>query len=253
MYRRNSSRAAGVAGSFACLALLALPAAARADTGYRVSGIDSFTLGGLDQRGVITYDGAERLTVEKRAGKLRFTAIVRYTRIDQGAKSTATGSFVEIVEPNGDTEDVQSDDPDFLTILNQPFSIQLDGEAQRALNQLKGAVPFDFPAPMVGASLRGTLRRSADGEIAGRRSIGLVFSAAGPLSGRLPGHPQALAGTMRLDGRAYYDVSTALLLALELTLEISGHVTGDVVAQPVTIVYRRSIRLDPHAVKEAPR
>jgi hypothetical protein len=224
-----------------------------ADSAYRVAGADSFTLGGLDQRGVITYDGVETLKSEHLGGKVKFSARVRYTRIDQGAKSLVTGSFVELMSPNGETEDAESSDPDFLTILNQPFSVQLDGAAMRALTQLRQAVPFDFPAPMVGASLRGTLQRTADGDIAGHKTIGLLFNAAGPLSGKLPGHPEALVGQMRLDGRAYYDTASDLLLALELTLEISGHVTGDVIAQPVTIVYRRSIRLDPHAVKEAPR
>lgn len=235
------------------LAMMLCTSPARADTGYRVSGVDSFALGNADQRGVITYDGVQILKVVKQGNRLRFTARVRYTRIDQGARSEATGSFVELVLPNGDTEDLEANDPDFLTILNQPFSVQLDGAAMRDLARLKSPVPFDFPAPMVGASLRGTLQRTADGEIAGRKSIGLVFSAAGPLSGRLPGHPQALQGTMRLDGRAYYDVENSVLLSLEMTLEIGGHVTGDVVAAPVTIVYRRSIRLDPSVVKEAQR
>jgi hypothetical protein len=134
-------------------------------------------------------------------------------------------------------------DPDYLTVLNQPFSVQLDAQTMRDLGHVKRPVPFDFPSPMTGAPLRGTLRRLPDAVVAGVRSMGIAFEAAGPLHGALPEKPTvALAGTIKMKGTAYYAYATALLVSLDATLAIDGNIDDSARRAPVSIVYSRSIR-----------
>jgi hypothetical protein len=45
-------------------------------------------------------------------------------------------------------------------------------------------------------------------------------------------------------GTAYYDIDTALLLALETTVTITGNVSNRSGKDPVTIVYARTIRAE---------
>jgi hypothetical protein len=220
---------------------------------YRVWGMDSFEVA-PDQRGVISYDGFQTLTSDRRGGATRFIAKADYTRIDQGARSARHAYFIQTVGDDGEVRDGDDNtDPDFLTILNQPFSVALDPPAMRELVRLAAPVPFDFPTPIVGASLRGELVRRPPGTIAGRPAVGLSFNAAGPMRGRLPGAAFSLDGQMRLAGQAFYDKTTLVLLSLEMTLEISGNISGASSPQPVKITYRRSIRYDPQAktLKEA--
>jgi hypothetical protein len=64
----------------------------------------------------------------------------------------------------------------------------------------------------------------------------------------------ALDGSIRMSGTAWYSTSTALLLALDATLTISGNLNARSASDPVTIVYRRTIRADgPAPVREAQR
>jgi hypothetical protein len=233
-------------------ALLASAVPASAGDRYSIQGLDSFTVGSDDQRGDIAYAGRETLVRERRGGVTRFTARARFERIDQGAKSMQTAVFVEDILADGSSRDVGSGDPDFLTILNQPFSVLLDRETMQALRSLKGAVPFDFPAPMVGASVRGRLKHAIDGRISGREAVGISFEAQGPMNGRLPGRAVQLSGTLKLQSRAYYDALSAMLLSMEMRLEIAGHIVGDADPQPVKIVYWRAIRIDPPAGPRSP-
>jgi hypothetical protein len=137
-------------------------------------------------------------------------------------------------------------DPEYLTILNQPFSVQLDTATMHDLHDLRSAVPFDFPSPMTGAVLHGTLRRLPDGALNGIRVLGVAFAARGPLNGALPNHPELLlGGTISMVGTAYYAYSDALLLSLDATLAIDGKVADHGAGDPVTIVYRRRIRSRP--------
>jgi hypothetical protein len=52
----------------------------------------------------------------------------------------------------------------------------------------------------------------------------------------------ALRGSIKMIGTAYYAYADALLLALDATLEIDGQVAGSGQSEPVTIVYKRTIR-----------
>jgi hypothetical protein len=69
------------------------------------------------------------------------------------------------------------------------------------------------------------------------------FEAAGPMQGELPDRPGlTLQGTISMRGTAYYDMSSALLLALQTTVTIEGSVSNRAGKDPVKIVYDRTIR-----------
>jgi hypothetical protein len=211
---------------------------------YAIGGEDSFRIAGKDLRTQIVYTGTQRLAIERHGSVTRFTATVSYDRHEGGAATThATGTFATEIRANGDQHDESDNDPDYLTILNQPFSIQLDGPTLRDLRSLTRAMPFDVASPMTGAPLHGSLRRLADGSLNGKRVLGIAFVAKGSLHGALPDRPEMqLSGTITMNGTAYYAYADALLLALDATLQIDGKIANSGQNDPVTIVYKRTIR-----------
>ena len=210
---------------------------------YTIGGEDSFRISGKDMHSQIIYSGTQRLAIEKRGTATRFTATVSYDRHEGSTASHATGSYASVIAANGDQHDENDNDPDYLTILNQPFSIELDAPTMRDLRSLTRAMPFDVPSPMTGAPLHGSLRRLADGSLNGRRVLGIAFVARGSLHGALPDRPEMeLTGTITMNGTAYYAYADALLLALDATLQIDGKVANSGQNDPVTIVYKRTIR-----------
>jgi hypothetical protein len=209
---------------------------------YAVAGSDSFRSAG-DLHSTITYAGNQRLTLTHTGNATTFAATVTYTRDDGKTAKRADGSFSTTVMPDGEQRDGPNRDPDYLTVLNQPFAVQLDAATMRDLRGLRGEVPFDFPSPMTGAPLHGVLRRLTDGMLRGERVLGIAFFATGPLNGALPDRPAvALTGGIRMNGTAYYAYGSALLLALDATLAIDGKLEDASAHDPVTIVYRRTIR-----------
>lgn len=210
---------------------------------YAIEGEDSFRIAGRDIRTQIIYTGTQRLAIDRRGNVTRFTATVAYDRHEGGTATHSTGSFVSVIHANGDQHDEADNDPDYLTILNQPFSIELDAPTMRDLRSLTRAMPFDVPSPMTGAPLHGSLRRLPDGSLNGKRVLGIAFAAKGPLHGALPDRPDMeLSGTITMNGTAYYAYADALLLALDATLQIGGRVANSGQNDPVTIVYKRTIR-----------
>jgi hypothetical protein len=210
---------------------------------YTLEGSDAFRIPDRHVQSRISYDGIEQLTFAPAGNATIFHATVTYKKNDGGTTTHQHGAFELTMSPSGDTSDEHDDDPDYLTILNQPFSIQLDAPTMHDLHGLTRAVPFDFPSPMTGAPLHGTLRRLSDGTLDGRRVLGIAFSAQGPLQGTLPDKPSlALNGRITMNGTAYYAYANALLLALDATLLIEGTVAESGSSQPVTITYTRSIR-----------
>jgi len=144
---------------------------------------------------------------------------------------------------SGAFEDRFDDDPDFLTVLNQPFAVSLDAATLRDLRALHGSIPFDTASPITGATLHGSLRRGPSGTIAGEPAIGVRFEASGPMRGPLPDRPEiSIDGAMTMDGIAYYSQNGALLVALQARLTIAGALHEARTATPVRIVYRRTIR-----------
>lgn len=221
-------------------------AAAERHVHYHLSGSDSFSIGSRNLRSKTTYDGNETLTISPAPGGMRYVATATYDRSE--AASTAThqkASFVAFITRDGRERDERNADPDFLTVLNQPFAVQLDQETLRDVRQLTAPSPFSFASSMTGTALHGTLRRAPGGLVAGKNVVGIAFDATGPIHGGVPGHPEiVLTGTMRMSGTAYYHRSDALLLELDATLLIAGNLADESASDPVRIVYRRTIRAE---------
>jgi hypothetical protein len=137
-------------------------------------------------------------------------------------------------------------DPDYLTVLNQPFAVELDAATLDGLLHLHGRLPFLFPAPMTGGTLHGYLERGGIARVGSRPALSVNFDASGPMVGPLPDHAQlSITGTMRMSGTAYYAVrGEPLLLALDETLSISGSLHDRSQTSPVKIVYQRRIKAD---------
>jgi hypothetical protein len=237
-------RRAVVAGTFVLLAAVAASVAvARADEPYSVTGRDIFRVGNGEVHSETVYHGVQRLSIAHSSSGTTYAARVEYDRDGDGGKQHETASYTSTLLPSGELRDGPSRDPDYLTVLNQPFAVQLDKPTMRDLNHVKRPVPFDFPSPMTGAPLRGTLRRLPDAVVSGVRVMGIAFEAAGPLHGALPERPaMALAGTIKMKGTAYYAYETALLVSLEATLAIEGNIDDSARRAPVSIVFSRSIR-----------
>jgi hypothetical protein len=235
-------RRAVAAGTFALLAAIASAEAARADQAYAVEGHDTFRTGSSDVRSTTVYHGVQRLTIARKGGSTTYSARVEYDREADGGKQHQRASFTSTMLPSGEQRDGPGSDPDYLTVLNQPFAVQLDGPTMRDLRHVRRAVPFDFPSPMTGATLHGTLRRLPDAMVGANRAMGIAFEATGPLHGTLPDRPaMQLAGRITMKGTAYYAYGSALLLALDATLAIDGNLDDNAQRSPVSIVYTRSI------------
>jgi len=234
-------------------AILATAAVASADQPYDVRGQDVYQVGASATTSRVTYDGAEMLSVQKQGKSARFEAQAQYVRRDSGGKHDATARFIQELLPGGTFEDRWDEDPDFLTILNQPFAVQLDGTTMHDLLHLHAQVPFNATSPLGGdAVLRGFLRPGVGGEIAGRPAVAVRFQAEGPMSGSLPGGHGTMSGRMRMDGTAYYALDNALLLALDATLTIRAKLGDPAQTLPVQITYRRYIRARERAPLKTP-
>jgi hypothetical protein len=225
---------------------LALAIPANADQRYVVSGNDRYRIGQADIQSDISYSGTQTLRVRRDGAEKRFTAQAHYTRADASGKVPAQATFVQVMTPQGELHDSADLDPDYLTVLNQPFAIELDEPTLRDLLHLRGRVPFTFPAPMTGGTLRGFLERGIIGRVSARPALAVDFDATGPMSGPLPDHAgMAISGTMRMRGTAYYSLrGDPLLLALSETLTISGTLHSRGQDSPVTITYARTIKAD---------
>ena len=223
---------------------------ALADQRYDVSGDDEYYLGASPTPSLVVYAGDEQLTVSHDGGKTRFSAVAHCTRSNGSTHADVHAAFVQDLDAAGSFQDVRDDDPDFLTILNQPFSVQLDDATIRDLHGLRGAVPFNVASPIDGEQLTGSMSRGENGRIQGADVLGVLFTADGPVSATLPQQSAAaVTGTIKLDGSAYYSMSGALLMGTEITLTINGtlHDPQTNAPVPVKIVYHRMIRADKNA------
>jgi len=236
-----------VSATVAALTLLAtLCPAEAADQRYEVAGVDTYQVGTTVASTQIAYAGTQQLNIETDSGGTRFSADVRYTRTDESGKASAEAKFVQIMTNAGTFEDRTDNDPDFLTILNQPFAIELDPTTMQDLRTLQGPIPFQASSPLGDSTLHGFLRPAGTGgRVGGRPVIGVRFEADGPMTGSLPERTDTvITGTIRMDGTAYYAADSALLYALDATLTINGQLVDHQKQVPVHIVYRRTIRAD---------
>jgi len=222
---------------------------ALADQRYSVVGQDTYRIGRVLSETHIIYRGVESLGIATDSQGRRYVADVAYTRLDDTGKASLRGKFVQELTHDGNFEDRSDEDPDFLTILNQPFAVQLDLTTLRDLEGMHGTVPFAAASPLGGSRLEGSLRSAPPGEVDGQVVVGVRFKADGPMTGTLPQHPDALlSGTMHMDGTAYYAERGALLLALDATLTIDGKLESGKDAVPVRIIYHRLIRASEEAL-----
>ena len=186
---------------------------AAADQEYAVSGDDVYRIGSSATVAKITYEGTERLSITQSVGGTkRYTALARYTRNGDDGRASVQARFVQDMTPRGSFEDEVDEDPDFLTVLNQPFAIQLDAATLRDLRTLHKKVPFEASSPLGGdAVLRGFLRPAPGGQIDGAQVVAVKFEAEGVMTGTLPtkGSTARMSGQMRMEGTAYYSSSTA--------------------------------------------
>jgi hypothetical protein len=217
-----------------------------ADIQYSTRGEDVYRIEPAGASSEVSYDGTESLSVRQEGRTWRFEARAAYTRNGPDGKNRGQAVFVQALLPDGTFEDRIDNDPDFLTILNQPFAVRLDATTLRDLHALHSRVPFSATSPLgAEAVLHGFLRPGTNGPIDGHAAIAVDFEAAGVMNGPLPGATNALvSGSMRMDGTAYYAIENAMLLALSVTLTIDARLaqSGPSTTLPVHIVYRRSIR-----------
>ncbi len=223
---------------------------------YDTSGGDVYRIVSAATLSKVSYAGTERLSVRQDGKTWRFEARARYTRSGPDGKSRGQALFVQILLPNGTFEDRLDDDPDFLTILNQPFAVRLDAATLRDVRALRGRVPFSATSPLgAEAVLHGFLRPAGGGPIDARPTVGVRFEAESAMTGPLPGYAETLvSGRMRMDGTAYYALDDATLLALNITLTLDARLaqSRSSVAVPVRIVYFRSIRASSKTLLRAP-
>lgn len=216
-----------------------------ADVQYDTSGEDVYRLVSAETSSKVSYAGTERVSARQDGKDWRFEARAWYTRSGPNGKRRNEALFVQMLLPNGTFEDRLDNDPDFLTILNQPFAVRLDAATLRDLRALHGRVPFSATSPLGAETvLHGFLRPVPGGPIEGMQTVGVRFEADGAMTGPLPGYAETLvSGTMRMDGTAYYALDGAMLLALRITLTIDARLAqSGSESVPVRIVYRRSIR-----------
>ncbi len=211
---------------------------------YTVVGSDTYRVGSPATTAVIRYHGSERLSIVRSGDQTRYVVRARYRRTGDDGVADAHARFIQVASPKSGLRDVANEDPDFLTILNQPFAVQLDRPTLGDLRTLHGPVPFSATSPLGGdAVLRGFLRPAAGGKVDGVPTVAVGFEAVGVMTGPMPTHAATpMSGQMRMVGTAYYATGDALLLALRARLTIVAQLHdkgGDV---PVRIVYRRFIR-----------
>jgi hypothetical protein len=229
-------------------AFLSVARPAFADVQYDTSGEDVYRIVSSGTSSKVSYAGTERLSARREGRDWRFEVRAWYTRAGPDGNSRTEARFVQILLPNGTFEDRLDNDPDFLTILNQPFAVRLDLATLGDLRNLRGRVPFSATSPLGAETvLHGFLRPVAGGPIDGRQTVGVRFEAEGAMTGPLPGYAETLiSGSMRMDGTAYYALDGAMLLALSIRLTIDARLAqSQLQSLPVRILYRRSIRATP--------
>lgn len=210
---------------------------------YRTWGNDLYRVGAAPST-KISYSGTQSLSVQQDGTILRFVARADCKRDDAGGATDESARFVQDLLPNGTFEDRIDDDPDFLTILNQPFAIRLDAATIHDLRELRAPVPFTAASPVGQGDLAGALRPGIDGILSGHHVVGVDFRADGTVNGPLPGRAATIHGHIHLDGTAFYDTRAAMLLALDARLTIDGMLTGThLAAVPVRIIYDRQIKV----------
>jgi hypothetical protein len=209
---------------------------------YTVTGLDCYRIGRHQAPETVTYTGTQTLAISHAGSSTHFFATVRYVATGRSGSVPSQASFAQDLLPNGELADRADLDPDYLTILNQPFAVELGAQTLREILRLRGRAPFAFPAPLAGGTLHGYLERGPIGRIGSQLVVAVKFDATGPMAGPLPNRVGiAMSGAMHMRGTAYYDIQGTLLLALNERMTIAGTFEDRAVTTPVKIVYARRI------------
>jgi len=239
------------------LALAAAPAPSLlplpAPVGYRVTGSDLYEIGTSITKH-IAYAGTEILSIRRERDGERFSAVVTYLRADGAHRAQATARFEQVLAPDGTAHDILDEDPDFLTVLNQPFAVRIDAGTIAALETVTKRIPFDAPSPLGQGLLEGYLQPSERTIVHGVPALAVRFSADGAMDGPLPDHPSLrVVGGLHLDGRADYALDDGRLLDLDARLTLTGGIRTDSGETPVRIVYLRTLRTSAAPTTQARR
>jgi hypothetical protein len=223
------------------LLVAAFAAPARADQLYQLRGVDRYAVVGGHARYNVSLAGSQRLKIATVKGRMRFTVRAHYVRTANNNRDSVQAFFTQSMRPDGDLDDGTSYDPDYVTILNQPFAVWIDSDTRSGGDSAR--VPLTFDAPLTGGTLRGYLARAGVGIVAGRRAVSMRFDASGPMSGSDSDDPQRrIRGTVRMRGTAYYGARDGLLLALDETFSVSARLYEGSHSLPLQIVHRRFIK-----------
>jgi|SRR5579875_387609 len=223
--------AAGLRIALNALIALALSANgiafASSSVAYALRGSDNYRIG--NQRVTVTYDGRESVAPH--------------------AESSGRGYFVTIDYVTNHREKRsmrRADDPNKLSVLNQPLPYEISARQLRAITTLSNRFPFDFHLSDGAGALSGYLEpapKSPRSDV-----VGIAFAAKGPMQGPLPGTSHsAVSGELMLSGTAYYFTHSRRLVVIDDTITFDGYV-GDARNMPVHISYKRKIYALPPVV-----
>ncbi len=228
-----------------CVALLSTASlGALADQRYSVSGSDRYTMGSAANSDTLSLTGDETLTIRKRGSRTEFTAQLSGTQSDGSETLPLRGSFTQVLTSSGDLRDEANADPQFATILNQPFDIEIDGQTLNDLLHSRARLMLNMPAPLTGGTLRGYLQRGAIARVGSVRALQVRFDATGPAHGRVAGDgAPTIGGTVQMHGTAYYALrGVPLLLGLDETFTMTAALHDEGRTVPVVVVHRRRFR-----------
>jgi hypothetical protein len=216
---------------------------ASADLLYDLNGSDTLALGRAPISSSISYAGSELLSITHTQRNAKKVVVDANYRVSDGKSIIpATAHAEQILDEANSANAPVVEDPAYLTLLTQPFTVQIDLETLRQLQAMKSPMPFASVSPLTGSQLTGSLTKGPDSVVAGQAVVMLRFRSDGPLRGTLPNTEATyLSGTVHMEGSACYRESDGLLLSIETLLQIAGHVGDTATGPPVSVIYRRSI------------
>jgi hypothetical protein len=213
-----------------------------------VRGSDRFQTPSGELRARNAYSGRQSLSIRRDRSVTVYHSRAEYDRVDQGARAHAIATFGSEATPDGELRDLEANDPDFVTVLNQPFNVELDRRTLHDLDAVAAPIPFHFPSPLDGTSLEGTLQHE-DRARSGPSIVGVLFHVEGPLRPRVGERsPDALDGRITVDGTARYLKENGLLRDLDTTVTISGRLAPSE-TDGVIAVYERYLRREPPSAR----
>jgi len=238
MYRRTACLAA----ILAAVQLTSPVLACAASTTYILTGSDAFRVG--VRSGRVVFSGHQRLVTYARDGSEYFRATVSYSRRDASGTQAKRASFLQQTATgfNGQFVDLVNRDPDYVSVLSQPLSIQLRPDDVRALQNLKSRADLEFPLGIGESNLLGHIQRLR--LHAKKGLLAFSFFATGMMNGPLARHHQLVVrGSVTMSGVAYYDIRNGRLLEIEDGIQLRGRLYDGGKVSPVTISYIRKMHV----------